>query len=485
MRASGLSALDNCHNFTIQGGTFNVGTPTEQPQSDFRFVNLGDLIFLDEIDTQNVTLLIKRKAEVLEIQRYRHPLLAQLFGFSCSSGLDALIYYDDMVTICQIRRIHGQSALASHYVPYEMSRHFKAAELYWKETTGKSFSDLPGTAWIRMSTGKLCLNIGVGFEQCWSIQSALQRSTQAKLPSLKLTENELHAKLLCALKLDEFHDMFTFSYRIYFSYGLPSSTKSITLPSIWIPSDCVDFKPGQMLTLRFPNHLTSNDIHMCSWTGFGLRHEVMLTGWTRVEYQGSHEHLYLGLMSVRLRLRREGNVMNWWLSQQNCVRKHLQNDLADVPLRLITGISFLCKLDPQLDNFTLRGTFMTGVPSDPVYLFLFSPQVEILDGQLTVINPADAEKYYWAFDPAGLHQLTNEVAENIGLPTPEFSIELSGPTFAQYEDAMIREFHAAKGFDPDSQDATIAMGYPLVDIEAMKRSAREASPHSTILLHTS
>ncbi|KAF8139272.1 hypothetical protein K438DRAFT_1880345 [Mycena galopus ATCC 62051] len=33
---------------------------------------------------------------------------------------------------------------------------------------------------------------------------------------------------------------------------------------------------------------------------------------------------------------------------------------------------------------------------------------------------------------------------------------------------QIREFHAAKGFDPDSQDAAIASGYPLVDIEAMK-----------------
>jgi hypothetical protein len=30
---------------------------------------------------------------------------------------------------------------------------------------------------------------------------------------------------------------------------------------------------------------------------------------------------------------------------------------------------------------------------------------------------------------------------------------------------MIRDFHAAKGFDPYSQDGTIAMGYPLIDAE--------------------
>ncbi|KAJ7818698.1 hypothetical protein B0H14DRAFT_3739645, partial [Mycena olivaceomarginata] len=118
-----------------------------------------------------------------------------------------------------------------------------------------------------------------------------------------------------------------------------------------------------------------------------------------------------------------------------------------------------------------------------VYLFLFPPQVEVLDGQLTVINPPDAEKYYWAFDPTGLNQLTHEIAEDIGLPTPKFTIEPCGLFLEEEETNLIREFHAAKGFDPESQDAAIAMGYPLVDIEAIKRSAHEASLHSTILLH--
>jgi predicted DNA binding CopG/RHH family protein len=51
------------------------------------------------------------------------------------------------------------------------------------------------------------------------------------------------------------------------------------------------------------------------------------------------------------------------------------------------------------------------------------------------------------------------------------------------ETNLIREFHSAKGFDPESQDAAIAMRYPLVDIEAIKRSAQEASLHSTVVLH--
>jgi hypothetical protein len=66
-----VSALQNCRDFTIQGGTFNVNATLEQPrsgensatvvllivvnaQTDFRFVNLGDLNLLDEIDKRNV-----------------------------------------------------------------------------------------------------------------------------------------------------------------------------------------------------------------------------------------------------------------------------------------------------------------------------------------------------------------------------------------------------------------------------------------------
>ncbi|KAJ7818709.1 hypothetical protein B0H14DRAFT_1369514 [Mycena olivaceomarginata] len=124
---------------------------------------------------------------------------------------------------------------------------------------------------------------------------------------------------------------------------------------------------------------------------------------------------------------------------------------------------------------------MTDAPSDKVYLFLFPPQVEILDSQLTVINPPDAEKYYWAFDPAGLDQLTHEMAEDIGLPTPKFTIVPYGLLLEEDVTNLIREFHAAKGFDPESQDVAIAMRYPLLDIESMKRSIQELTEQHSMI----
>ncbi|KAJ7930783.1 hypothetical protein B0H13DRAFT_881592 [Mycena leptocephala] len=112
---------------------------------------------------------------------------------------------------------------------------------------------------------------------------------------------------------------------------------------------------------------------------------------------------------------------------------------------------------------------MADAPTDKVYLFLFPPQVDVVDNLITVTNPPDTEKYYWAFDPAGLNWLTHDMAEDFGLPTVEFSIALMGGKWDERVYNMIHDFHVAKGFDPYTQDAAIAVGYPLIDIEKMKK----------------
>ncbi|KAJ7930695.1 hypothetical protein B0H13DRAFT_1702631 [Mycena leptocephala] len=111
---------------------------------------------------------------------------------------------------------------------------------------------------------------------------------------------------------------------------------------------------------------------------------------------------------------------------------------------------------------------MADAPTDKVYLFLFPPQVDVVDNLITVSNPPDTEKYYWAFDPAGLDRLTHDMAEDFGPPTVEFSIHPWGVKWDERVYDMVRDFHVAKGFNPYTQDAAIAMGYPLIDIEKMK-----------------
>ncbi|KAJ7231630.1 hypothetical protein C8J57DRAFT_179528 [Mycena rebaudengoi] len=344
--------------------------------------------------------------------------------------------------------------------------------------------NLRGTVWIRLSTGKLCVEVDDGYEKCrYTIfHMIFNRYRRPGLPSFKLTENDLHGKLLCTLEVDESYAMLASSNLIspVFTLWTP---RTFTLPSICsIPDDCADFKLKEFSTIPIRNHLTLSDIYFGPWRavfgGYSVPIDVLPTRWSWVEYTEN-----LDQNSYRLRmqvgLKEDGNANKWWLSQQNYVRTHLQNAIsADEYLVFTTGISFNCTVKARWDSFTLRGTFMTdSLPFLKVYLFLFRPQVELVDGRITVMNPPNSEKYYWAFDPAGLDRLTHQTTEDIDLPTPEFSIELSG-TDDRYC-GLIRDIHAAKGFDPDSQEAAIAIGYPLVDIKDINKFARELTCESS------
>jgi len=187
-------------------------------------------------------------------------------------------------------------------------------------------------------------------------------------------------------------------------------------------------------------------------------------------------------LQTHVGLNNEGDATKWWFSQQEYVLKHLGRALASFEpyerVLFITSIHFNCTLKTHLDGFTLRGTFMADSPSDEVYLFLFTPKVELVDGCFTFTNPPDTEKYYWAFNPTGVDRLTHQTAEDIGLPVVEFSIFLSKSD--HHHSNLIPDFHAAKGFDPDSQEAAITMGYLLMDVEGIKKFARELTGESSM-----
>ncbi|KAJ7846516.1 hypothetical protein B0H13DRAFT_1907719 [Mycena leptocephala] len=174
-----LSTLENCRDFTIQGGTFNVSTTVEQPQGNFRVVKLGDLNLLDKISEYNVverhpvhrkkTGVVVRHVEVVVGTRkiYR----ARIFG--SQDPMTAVVHNDaqfeqarhhlhrmaevregpqfrfrfligtEMMPISEVEKLHAKSALASHYFQNEITQNFfistelmiiKAAQSYWENS---------------------------------------------------------------------------------------------------------------------------------------------------------------------------------------------------------------------------------------------------------------------------------------------------------------------------------------------------------------
>ncbi|KAJ7827423.1 hypothetical protein B0H13DRAFT_2119492 [Mycena leptocephala] len=74
---------------------------------------------------------------------------------------------------------------------------------------------------------------------------------------------------------------------------------------------------------------------------------------------------------------------------------------------------------------------------------------------------------YWSLDPSGAERLSPEEAAELGFP----SIRLDTVIFTASWDAdvyaALRQFHRAKGFDPDSQDVARHLGYPLYELSSV------------------
>ncbi|KAJ7679471.1 hypothetical protein DFH06DRAFT_1415654 [Mycena polygramma] len=71
---------------------------------------------------------------------------------------------------------------------------------------------------------------------------------------------------------------------------------------------------------------------------------------------------------------------------------------------------------------------------------------------------------YWSLDPSGAERLTGDEASALGFPDIHCLREVWGKSWDDDAYAAIRQFQEAKGFNPYSQEAAIAIGYPLLEM---------------------
>ncbi|KAJ6602037.1 hypothetical protein DFH09DRAFT_861122, partial [Mycena vulgaris] len=71
---------------------------------------------------------------------------------------------------------------------------------------------------------------------------------------------------------------------------------------------------------------------------------------------------------------------------------------------------------------------------------------------------------YWSLDPYGLDGMSPEEAQQAGFPAVELKMQARGRRWEDSVYAGLRQFHAGKGFDPDSQEVARHLGYPLFEL---------------------
>ncbi|KAJ7094157.1 hypothetical protein C8R44DRAFT_552109, partial [Mycena epipterygia] len=71
---------------------------------------------------------------------------------------------------------------------------------------------------------------------------------------------------------------------------------------------------------------------------------------------------------------------------------------------------------------------------------------------------------YWSLDPSGNQRPSPEEALGLGFPSLKLEMHVALNSWHKGVYEALSRFHAAKGFDPKSQDIARHFGYPLYEL---------------------
>ncbi|KAJ7620313.1 hypothetical protein FB45DRAFT_929958 [Roridomyces roridus] len=75
---------------------------------------------------------------------------------------------------------------------------------------------------------------------------------------------------------------------------------------------------------------------------------------------------------------------------------------------------------------------------------------------------------YWSVNPSGAERLTPEEAAHLGFPDFELYVKIYGLRWMDDMYPGMRQFHATKGYNPDTLDLATDLGYPFYELTCEK-----------------
>ncbi|KAJ6557991.1 hypothetical protein B0H19DRAFT_1261558 [Mycena capillaripes] len=140
-----------------------------------------------------------------------------------------------------------------------------------------------------------------------------------------------------------------------------------------------------------------------------------------------------------------------WPSQANHIFSRLQIKSNFEDYMYVAGVSFRVEIGPS--DTTKR----------PPEGFLFlCPPTDFQTASSSLCWPDFPA--YWSLDPQGAERLSMKDATQLGFPSIVLITEIRGYSWDKSVYAGLRQFHQAKGFDPDSQEVARYLGESLYQI---------------------
>jgi len=101
--------------------------------------------------------------------------------------------------------------------------------------------------------------------------------------------------------------------------------------------------------------------------------------------------------------------------------------------------------------------------------YVFLCPLENLREQASSPFNLSTDQAYWCVDPSGASKFSLEDTASRGFPPPELELQVDVRIWKEgrvYR--ALRQFHQAKGFDPESQGVATHLGYPLYHVSTQR-----------------
>ncbi|KAJ7089923.1 hypothetical protein C8R44DRAFT_861348 [Mycena epipterygia] len=390
----------------------------------------------------------------------RHPNFWQLFGVCHSPGVQALIFYDELMPLAVYRQFHRPSSdLVWACVEGMLFKQFKMSTICVRKEPIQLCLTLPDDEWS-YSADPYSESLSMWYSGHYKFQPA--ESTVQPIVST-CQYSRFQETLVRHLGFETFYETLIAPW-----YSPVPISEYYHLGSIIVDLNSKAYTGDQFRIFGHVPH--SANVQIKEWslgpqsksdptTHYDAKRH---TGWKRFTFPPCSFKPTFKLRAMAF-IKSDAPQLSVlhkaWLSQANMWVGPDTGSRTD-SWGMIDMITCHIVVDPVFEDKLPRdGTTVE------THLFIAPLKVRHQAGRCSLALPESGLCYYWALDSGGKTQLSQKECDSLGLPRLQFKLIPWATFWQSYHYNAIRDFHQAKGFDPDGLDVTRLLGLPIVQME--------------------
>ncbi|KAF7337208.1 hypothetical protein MSAN_02273200 [Mycena sanguinolenta] len=403
-------------------------------------------------------------------EEIRHPNILQLYGLVNTKKLCAIVFHEELIPYKQfLHRFESSPILTTYILGYCLTEWAEAVDYHRSNFPMANlegvYDELP--LWIRPATGQLCVDLRLGQGRDNILLNILQEESILRLENISLDDPNAEALVISSLDTNKYHELCYDDPIAQFRRFSISPRRPIWC---WLTLYQLDSERGTLLMHTKP--LDFGPEVELAWGIYGVReHEVLPNSWMRylgfkllfnpsLTFFAFSRHDAHQAHDLYLHLSVYGNSSAFWLAQANYIFSQLQTASDFEDYVLLNQVVFRLRCLHNLSN--------TQQPDG----YLFVCPAEDFRAEENSFKWPDCPAY-WSLDPCGTVPLSAEDAEMLGFPMIHIETFVEGFSWKENVYQGLRQFHAGRGFNPDSKDAARHLGYPLLELSSERVSLVE------------